>query len=45
MNSTALTTAWLLYFYTTFCGMMPIKITFIFAPARVLDAAISVVVN
>jgi len=40
-GTTALTAAWLLYFYTTFCGMTPIEATFIFALARVLDAAIS----
>ncbi|MEN5015934.1 MFS transporter [Erwinia sp. Eh17-17] len=40
-GTTALTAAWLLYFYTTFCGLTPIEATFIFALARVLDAAIS----
>ncbi|MDW8845142.1 MFS transporter [Erwinia sp. MMLR14_017] len=37
----ALTSAWLLYFYTTFCGLSPIKATSIFALARVLDAVVS----
>ena len=37
-GTTALTAAWLLYFYTTFCGLTPIEATFIFAAARVLDA-------
>lgn len=40
-GTTALTAAWLLYFYTTFCGLTPIEATFIFALARVLDAVIS----
>jgi len=40
-GTTALTAAWLLYFYTTFCGLSPIQATFIFAAARVLDAVIS----
>ncbi|MDU3076042.1 MAG: MFS transporter, partial [Mixta calida] len=40
-GTTALTAAWLLYFYTTFCGLTPIEATFIFAMARVLDAVIS----
>ncbi|WP_426816567.1 MFS transporter [Winslowiella sp. 2C04] len=40
-GTTALTAAWLLYFYTTFCGLTPIEATFIFAAARVLDAVIS----
>jgi oligogalacturonide transporter len=39
-GTTALTAAWLLYFYTTFCGLSPIEATFIFA-ARVLDAVVS----
>lgn len=30
-GTTALTAAWLLYFYTTFCGLTPIEATFIFA--------------
>ncbi len=29
-GTTALTAAWLLYFYTTFCGLTPIEATFIF---------------
>ncbi len=33
-GTTALTAAWLLYFYTTFCGLTPIEATFIFAAAR-----------
>ncbi|WP_371732167.1 MFS transporter [Erwinia sp. QL-Z3] len=37
----ALTSAWLLYFYTTFCGLSPIEATSIFAMARVLDAVVS----
>ena len=40
-GTTALTAAWLLYFYTTFCGLTPIEATFIFAMARVLDAVVS----
>ena len=40
-GTTALTAAWLLYFYTTFCGLSPIEATLIFATARVLDAVIS----
>lgn len=40
-GTTALTAAWLLYFYTTFCGLSPIQATFIFAAARVLDAVVS----
>ena len=41
VGTTALTAAWLLYFYTTFCGLTPIEATFIFATARVLDAVVS----
>ena len=40
-GTTALTAAWLLYFYTTFYGLTPIEATFIFATARVLDAVVS----
>lgn len=40
-GTTALTAAWLLYFYTTFCDLTPIEATFIFAMARVLDAVVS----
>lgn len=40
-GTTALTAAWLLWFYTTFCGLTPIQATFIFAAARVLDAVAS----
>lgn len=40
-GTTALTAAWLLYFYTTFCGLSPIEATAIFALARLLDAVIS----
>ena len=40
-GTTALTAAWLLYFYTTFCRLSPIEATFIFATARVLDAVVS----
>lgn len=36
-GTTALTAAWLLYFYTTFCGLTPIEATFIFAMGRDLD--------
>ncbi|STV35632.1 Rhamnogalacturonide transporter RhiT [Klebsiella pneumoniae subsp. pneumoniae] len=32
-GTTALTAAWLLYFYTTFCGLTPIEATLIFAAA------------
>ena len=31
-GTTALTAAWLLYFYTTFCGLSPIEATFILLP-------------
>lgn len=34
----ALTAAWLLYFYTTFCGLTPVQAGSIFALARVVDA-------
>jgi len=34
----ALTAAWLLYFYTTFCGLTPVQAGSIFAIARVVDA-------
>ncbi|MBU3072099.1 MFS transporter [Clostridium estertheticum] len=37
----ALTSAWLLYFYTTFCGLSPIQAASIFALARVVDAVAS----
>lgn len=37
----ALTSAWLLYFYTTFCGLTPIEAGSIFALARVVDAVMS----
>lgn len=37
----ALTSAWLLFFYTTFCGLTPIEATSIFALARVMDAVAS----
>lgn len=40
-GTTALTAAWLLYFYTTFCNLSPIQATFIFAAARVVDAIAS----
>lgn len=40
-GTTALTAAWLLYFYTTFYGLTPIEATFIFAMARILDAVVS----
>lgn len=40
-GTTALTAAWLLYFYTTFCGLTPVEATFIFALARMLDAVVS----
>lgn len=40
-GTTALTAAWLLYFYTTFCGLSPIQATTIFAAARVVDAIAS----
>ena len=40
-GTTALTAAWLLYFYTTFCGLTPIQATLIFAAARVLDVIVS----
>ncbi|MFC3396536.1 MFS transporter [Brenneria rubrifaciens] len=40
-GTTALTAAWLLYFYTTFCGLTPIEATSIFAMARVMDAVFS----
>ncbi|VBB09870.1 mfs/sugar transport protein [Lucifera butyrica] len=37
----ALTSAWLLYFYTTFCGLSLIAASSIFALARVVDAVAS----
>ncbi|MEW5290544.1 MFS transporter [Erwinia papayae] len=37
----ALTSAWLLYFYTTFCGLSPIQATSIFAMARIVDGVVS----
>ncbi len=37
----ALTAAWLLYFYTTFCGLTPIQASSIFALARIVDAVAS----
>ena len=37
----ALTSAWLLYFYTTFCGLTPIEASSIFALARIVDAVAS----
>jgi len=37
----ALTGAWLLYFYTTFCGLTPIEASSIFALARIVDAVAS----
>ncbi|WP_380182327.1 MFS transporter [Kalamiella sp. sgz302252] len=37
----ALTSAWLLYFYTTFCGLTPIEATSIFAMARIVDGVVS----
>lgn len=37
----ALMAAWLLYFYTTFCGLSPVEATSIFAIARVVDAIAS----
>jgi len=40
-GTAVLTAAWLLYFYTTFCGLTPVEATLIFATARVLDAFIS----
>lgn len=33
-GTTALTAAWLLYFYTTFCGLTPIEATFIFGDGQ-----------
>ncbi|WP_435930001.1 MFS transporter [Dryocola sp. BD613] len=40
-GTAVLTSAWLLYFYTTFCGLTPVEATLIFASARVLDAVVS----
>jgi len=37
----ALTSAWLLYFYTTFCGLTLIEASSIFALARIVDAVAS----
>lgn len=37
----ALTSSWLLYFYTTFCGLSPIEATSIFAMARIVDGIAS----
>lgn len=36
-----LTTAWLLYFYTTFCGLTPMQGASIFALARIVDVVMS----
>lgn len=44
-GTTALAAAWLLYFYTTFCGLTPVEATFIFALARVSDAVVSPVMG
>jgi len=41
----ALMAAWLLYFYTTFCGLSPLQATSIFAIARVVDAIASPVMG
>ncbi|BAL61633.1 hypothetical protein MPD5_0355 [Melissococcus plutonius DAT561] len=40
-GSTALTGAWLLFFYTTFCGLTATEGAIIFASARVIDAIAS----
>lgn len=40
-GSTALTSAWLLFFYTTFCGLTATQGALIFAVARVADAIAS----
>ncbi len=40
-GSTALTSAWLLFFYTTFCGLTATEGALIFASARVVDAVAS----
>lgn len=40
-GTAVLTSAWLLYFYTSFCGLTPVEATLIFACARVLDAVVS----
>ena len=40
-GTAVLTAAWLLYFYTSFCGLSPVEATLIFACARVLDAVVS----
>jgi oligogalacturonide transporter len=37
----ALTSAWLLYFYTTFCGLTLVEASSIFALARIVDAVAS----
>jgi oligogalacturonide transporter len=37
----AVITGWLLYFYTTFCGLTPVEAASIFAIARILDAVAS----
>ncbi|MFV0561085.1 MAG: MFS transporter [Enterococcus sp.] len=40
-GSSALTGAWLLFFYTTFCGLTATQGAVIFASARVVDAVVS----
>lgn len=41
MGSLAVVGAWMLYFYTTFCGLSPVEAGTIFAVARIIDAVIS----
>ncbi|RLM11830.1 hypothetical protein BIY27_12430 [Gibbsiella quercinecans] len=41
MGTTALTGAWLLFFYTNFCNLTAIEAASIFAIARVFDAVAS----
>ncbi|AIF53413.1 MFS transporter [Pelosinus sp. UFO1] len=41
MGSLAVVGAWMLYFYTTFCGLSPVEAGAIFAVARIIDALIS----
>src|SRR5688500_14647482 len=37
----AVLSGWILYFYTTFCGLTPVQATAIFAIARIIDAVAS----
>jgi oligogalacturonide transporter len=37
----AVISGWILFFFTTFCGLTPVEATFIFATARIFDAVAS----